>query len=47
MAVPNGAECYMCLHGDNDDEGKPLVHDCSCRGDAGFVYLSCLIKYAK
>jgi len=31
-----------------DDEGKPLVCDCSCRGDsAGIAHLSCISKYAK
>ena len=30
-----------------DEEGKPLVRDCSCRGDsAGFAHLSCLTTFA-
>jgi hypothetical protein len=31
-----------------DEAGKPLVRDCSCRGDtAGFAHLSCIIEYAE
>ena len=45
---PIGAACWICLDGDPDGEGKPIVRDCSCRGDdAGFAHLSCLVKYAK
>jgi E3 ubiquitin-protein ligase DOA10 len=48
MAVPDGASCYICLDEGPDEEGKPLVRDCSCRGDtAGFAHLSCIIEYAK
>jgi len=48
MMVPGGAACYFCLGEGPDDEGKPLVRDCSCRGDsAGFAHLSCLTKYAE
>ena len=48
LQPPIGAECWICLDGDPDDEGKPIVRDCSCRGDdAGFAHLSCLIKYAR
>ncbi|KAL9187146.1 hypothetical protein ACHAXT_010866 [Thalassiosira profunda] len=44
---PPGASCWICLDGDPDDGGKPIVRDCSCRGDdAGFAHLSCLVKYA-
>ena len=44
----NGAACYFCLGEETDNEGKPLLRDCSCRGDsAGFAYLSCLTKYAE
>mmetsp|Transcript_9485 Transcript_9485/g.20605 ORF Transcript_9485/g.20605 Transcript_9485/m.20605 type:complete len:442 (+) Transcript_9485:381-1706(+) len=43
-----GAACWICLDGDPDEGGKPIVRDCSCRGeDAGFVHLSCLVSYAK
>jgi len=48
MAVPDGASCYICLDEGPDEEGKPLVRDCSCRGDtAGFAHLSCIVKYAE
>ena len=48
MAIPDGAACYFCLGEEADEEGKPLVRDCSCRGDsAGFAHLSCLTKYAE
>ena len=48
MAVPDGASCYICLDECPDEEGRPLVRDCSCRGDgAGFAHLSCIVKYAE
>ena len=48
MAIPDGSACYFCLGEEADEEGMPLVRDCSCRGDsAGFAHLSCLEKYAK
>ena len=48
MAVPDGASCYICLDEGPDEAGKPLVRDCSCRGDtAGFAHLSCIIEYAE
>jgi hypothetical protein len=48
MAVPDGASCYFCLDDAPDEEGKPLVRDCSCRGDsAGFAHLSCIVNYAE
>ncbi|KAL7524752.1 hypothetical protein ACHAWF_001066, partial [Thalassiosira exigua] len=38
----------ICLDGDADDERKPIVRDCSCRGDdAGYAHLSCLVHYAE
>jgi hypothetical protein len=47
-AVPDGASCYICLDEGPDEEGKPLVRDCSCRGDtAGFAHLSCIVEYAE
>ena len=46
-AVPSGAVCYFCLGEEADEEGKPLVRDCSCRGDSGFAHISCLEKFAK
>ena len=30
-----GEECWICLHEGSNDEGKPLVRNCSCRGSAG------------
>jgi len=48
MTIPDGAACYFCLGEEADEEGKPLVRDCSCRGDsAGFAHSSCLTKYAE
>jgi hypothetical protein len=48
MAVFDGASCYICLDEGPDEAGKPLVRDCSCRGDtAGFAHLSCIIEYAE
>ena len=47
MAIPDGAACYFCLGEEADEEGKPLVRDCSCRGDSGFAHLDCLVKYAE
>jgi hypothetical protein len=46
--MTDGAACYFCLGEEADDEGKPLVRNCSCRGDsAGFAHASCLVKYAE
>jgi hypothetical protein len=48
MTTPDGATCYFCLGEEADEEGMPLVRDCSCRGDsAGFVHFSCLVMYAE
>ena len=48
MAVPNSALCYICLDEGPDEAGKPLVRDCSCRGNtAGFAHQSCIMEYAK
>lgn len=45
---PPGAACWICLCEDPDDQGKPIVRDCSCRGNnAGFAHLSCLVDYAR
>ena len=46
-SIPNDGVCYFCLGEEGDDEGKPLVRDCSCRGNSGFAHLSCLTKYAE
>jgi hypothetical protein len=47
MSAP-GALCYFCLGEEVDEEGKPPVRDCSCRG-AGFAHfhLSCFTTFAK
>ena len=38
----------LCLEEGLDQMGKPLVSDCSIRGEmAGFAHLSCIGKYAK
>jgi len=47
MAIPDGAACYFCLGEEEDEEGMPLVRNCSCRGDSGFAHLDCLVKYAE
>ncbi len=39
--------CWLCLEEGPDDEGAPLVRDCSCRGLSGFAHLSCIINYAE
>jgi hypothetical protein len=47
-AISDGAVCYFCLDEGPDEMGKPVVRDCSCRGnDAGYAHLSCMIKYAE
>ena len=47
-APPPGASCWICLDEEPDDEGRPIVRDCSCRGaSAGFAHLSCLVQYAE
>ena len=48
MEFSDVASCYICLDEGPDEAGKPLVRDCSCRGDtAGFAHLSCIIEYAE
>ena len=42
------APCWICLEDGPDDNGAPLVRDCSCRGETSAGYhLSCIIDYAK
>lgn len=36
--------CWVCLEEGPDNAGKPLVRDCSCRGQSGFAHLSCIIQ---
>ena len=38
-----GQTCYICL--DGGEEG--LVRGCSCRGENGFVHMSCLVRAAE
>lgn len=40
--------CWICLCDDTDDEGGhgPPRRDCSCRGTAGYVHITCLIDMA-
>mmetsp|Transcript_40665 Transcript_40665/g.85432 ORF Transcript_40665/g.85432 Transcript_40665/m.85432 type:complete len:433 (+) Transcript_40665:252-1550(+) len=46
-ADAEGASCWICLEEGPDESGQPLVRDCSCRGNAGFTHLSCIIEYAQ
>jgi hypothetical protein len=40
-------ECWICFQ-DEVDKSECLRRDCSCRGpDAGFVHLSCLVRYSE
>ena len=42
------APCWICLEDGPDDNGEPLVRDCSCRGETSAGYhVSCIIDYAK
>ena len=46
--MSGAAVCWICLDGEADDTGKPIVRDCACRGnDAGFAHMPCIIKYAQ
>ena len=45
MRIRIGAACYFCL--EEEEEGMPLVRDCSCRGNSGYAHFSCLAKYAE
>jgi len=38
--------CWICLD-EEPNEGGPPRRDCSCRGNAGFVHMSCITKYAE
>jgi len=40
-----GQTCYICYGEGDEDEG--LVRMCSCRGENGFVHLSCLVRAAQ
>jgi hypothetical protein len=48
VSIPDSETCYFCLDEGLDDEGKPLVRDCSCSSNpAGFAHPSCIVKLAK
>ena len=48
VQVPSStASCWICLDSEPDDDGRPLVRDCACRGDSGWAHLSCLVDYAE
>ena len=38
--------CYICME-DGAESGEGLVRGCACRGDSGFVHLSCLARHAR
>mmetsp|Transcript_8328 Transcript_8328/g.15089 ORF Transcript_8328/g.15089 Transcript_8328/m.15089 type:complete len:429 (-) Transcript_8328:143-1429(-) len=42
-----GAACWICLDDESDESAQPLRRDCSCRGNSGFVHLSCIANYAE
>ena len=33
--LTNEAACWVCLDDGPDEDGNPLVRDCSCRGNSG------------
>ena len=39
-----GRTCYICME-DGAESGEGLVRGCACRGDSGFVHLSCLARH--
>ena len=45
-ADTKGQTCYICMDG-AEGSGEGLVRGCACRGAAGFVHLSCLVKDAQ
>lgn len=46
LQVPARASCWICLEEGPDETGQPLRRECVCRGDSGFVHLSCFVNYA-
>lgn len=45
LHIPSeNASCWICL---DDGESEALVRECACRGDSGWVHLSCIINYAE
>lgn len=47
IGIPLEASCWWCLEEGPDDDGQPLVRDCSCRGSSGCAHFSCLVEYAE
>ncbi|KAL9185837.1 hypothetical protein ACHAXT_003614 [Thalassiosira profunda] len=45
--APSEATCWICLGEGPDDDGQPLLRNCSCRGESGFGHLSCIVDFAK
>ena len=43
----NKPTCYICLDDGLDELGEEVMRNCSCRGSAGYVHLSCAVKYAE
>ena len=41
-----GKTCYICME-DGAESGEGLVRGCACRGDNGYVHLSCLVRHAR
>ena len=39
--------CYICLDDGPDELGEDVMRNCSCRGSAGYVHLSCIVNYAE
>ena len=41
-----GQTCYICM-ADAAESAEGLVRGCACRGDNGYVHLSCLVRHAQ
>ena len=39
--------CWICLDEGADDLGNHLTRNCACRGDSGWVHVSCISNFAK
>ena len=39
--------CWICLDEGEDDHGNHLTRNCACRGDSGWVHVSCISNFAK
>jgi len=44
---PPDASCWICLEDGPDEGGQPIRRGCSCRNDAGFAHISCIVTYSK